>query len=152
MISENLRILAKECEKELSDVFEVIDDISRFNTEKVLEAFAEFGLSERHFNPTTGYGYNDDGRDIADKIYARVLGCDEGFVRHFIISGTHAITIGLTSLLRPGDTLYAVSGKPYDTLDNVIGFNGTPGSLKEFGVKYRETAHGGLAVIYNPTE
>lgn len=139
MISENLRLLAKECEKELEGVFASIDEVSRANTEKVLEAFAEFGLSERHFNPTTGYGYNDDGRDIADKIYARVLGCDEGFVRHFIISGTHAITIGLTSLLRPGDTLYAVSGKPYDTLDNVIGFNGTPGSLKEFGVSYRET-------------
>lgn len=139
MISPTLRALAAECEVELKDIFKQIDDISACNTEKVLSAFSEFRLSERHFNPTTGYGYNDDGRDTADKIYARVFGCESGFVRHNIISGTHAIAIGLFGLLRPGDTLYAVTGRPYDTLDGIIGFNDAPGSLKEFGIKYRET-------------
>ncbi len=139
MISEKLISLAAECEKELADIFAELDRISYANTEKVLHAFAEEGLSERHFNPTTGYGHNDDGRDLADRLYARVMGCEAGFVRHNIVSGTHAIGIGLFGLLRPGDTLYAASGRPYDTLEPVIGFNNEPGSLADLGVKYRET-------------
>ncbi|MBO4501972.1 MAG: methionine gamma-lyase family protein [Clostridia bacterium] len=139
MTSEKLRILADECEKELAEIFAELDRISYANTEKVLRAFSEEGLSERHFNPTTGYGHNDDGRDLADRLFARVLGCEAGFVRHSIVSGTHAIGIGLFGLLRPGDTLYAASGRPYDTLESIIGFNNEPGSLADYGVKYRET-------------
>ncbi len=150
MISPQLRALAAQCESELKKIYTALDEIAEVNTEKVLSAFAEFRLSERHFNPTTGYGYNDDGRDTADRIFATVFGCEDGFVRHSIISGTHAIAIGLFGLLRPGDTLYAVTGKPYDTLEGVIGANGgynsvktnvnVSGSLVDFGVKYRETA------------
>lgn len=139
MISEKLHLLADECEKELESVFAELDRISYANTEKVLRAFSEEGLSERHFNPTTGYGHNDDGRDLADRLFARVMGCEAGFVRHSIVSGTHAIGIGLFGLLRPGDTLYAASGRPYDTLESMIGFNNEPGSLADYGVKYRET-------------
>ncbi|MDD4124707.1 MAG: methionine gamma-lyase family protein [Eubacteriales bacterium] len=143
MISPELRALARQCEDELKDIFLQTDEISAYNTEKVLSAFSEFQLSERHFNPTTGYGYNDDGRDAADRIFARVFGCEDGFVRHNIISGTHAITIGLFGLLRPGDTLYCVTGTPYDTLLGVIGLKGESGSLCDFGIKYRETALAG---------
>lgn len=139
MTEQQLLLLAEECEKELCGVFAELDRISYANTCKVMRAFAEEGLSERHFNPTTGYGHNDDGRDLADRLFARVLGCEAGFVRHSIVSGTHAIGICLFGLLRPGDTLYAVSGKPYDTLESVIGFNNEPGSLADLGVKYRET-------------
>ncbi len=127
--------LADECESELSSVFAAIDKIAYENTRKVLMAFSKFGLSERHFNATTGYGYNDDGRDIADKIFANVHGCEDGFVRHNIISGTHAIAISLFGLLKHGDTLLAVSGKPYDTLLGVISGKG---SLAENGVNYKE--------------
>ncbi|NLN55196.1 MAG: hypothetical protein GX148_02720 [Clostridiales bacterium] len=139
MISPKLRNLAAECERELSGVFAQIDEICQYNTEKVLNAFSEIRLSERHFNPSTGYGYNDDGRQAADDIYAKVFGCEAGFVRHNIISGTHAITVGLFGLLRPGDTLYCVTGKPYDTLLGVIGLKGESGSLADFNIKYRQT-------------
>jgi len=139
MTNDKLLALADECEIELAPVFAELDRIAYANTEKVLRAFAEEGVSDRHFNPTTGYGHNDDGRDIADKLFARVLGCEAGFVRHSIVSGTHAIGIGLFGLLRPGDTLYAASGRPYDTLESIIGFKGEPGSLADYGVKYRET-------------
>ena len=129
MISPKLRNLAAECERELSGVFAQIDEICQYNTEKVLNAFSEIRLSERHFNPSTGYGYNDDGRQAADDIYAKVFGCEAGFVRHNIISGTHAITVGLFGLLRPGDTLYCVTGKPYDTLLGVKVLRGSPALL-----------------------
>ena len=139
MTDEKLLALADECEKELGGVFAELDRVSYANTQKVMRAFAEEGLSDRHFNPTTGYGHNDDGRDLADRLFARVLGCEAGFVRHSIVSGTHAIGIGLFGLLRPGDTLYAASGRPYDTLESIIGFGNEPGSLADLGVKYRET-------------
>lgn len=140
MISERIRALAKECERELTDEFAAYDAISEHNTEKVLAVFRELGLAERHFTPTNGYGYNDDGRDLADAAFAKVFGCESGFVRHSIVSGTHALGIGLFALLRPGDTMYSVAGKPYDTLDGVIGINGAheDGCLAEFGIKYRQ--------------
>ncbi|MEG2003907.1 MAG: methionine gamma-lyase family protein [Clostridia bacterium] len=138
MISQKIRTLTLECESELSDVFKALDEISQINTEKVLEAFREQHISDRHFNSTSGYGYDDDGRDAADKLFARVFGCEDGFVTHNIISGTHAISVGLFGLLRPGDTLLSVTGRPYDTLDGVIGFGGVEGSLMDFGVKYDE--------------
>ncbi|HOJ47442.1 MAG TPA: methionine gamma-lyase family protein [Bacillota bacterium] len=133
--------LASECEKELGAVFAEIDQTAYKNTEKVMRVFATNQLSERHFATTSGYGYNDDGRDMCDRLFAQVFGCESGFARHNIISGTHAIAIALFGLLRPNDTLYSVTGKPYDTLDNVIGLSGAngDGSLADFGVKYRQT-------------
>lgn len=139
--SAALEQLALECEKELGAIFAEIERTAYKNTEKVMRVFAENQLSERHFVPTSGYGYNDDGRDMCDRLFAQVFGCESGFARHNIISGTHAIAIALFGLLRPNDTLYSVSGKPYDTLDNVIGLSGEngDGSLADFGVKYMQT-------------
>lgn len=139
MFSEKLLKEAAECEKELSDIFAEIDRIAFVNTERVLSVFRENNLAERHFVPTCGYGYNDDGRDLCDKLFANAFGKEYGFARAQLISGTHSLAVALYGLLRSGDTLLSVSGKPYDTLDNVIGGendNGN-GSLKEFGVKYK---------------
>ena len=132
--------LVAEAEEKLSPLFRRIDRISEQNTAKVLAAFAEERVSESMFAPTSGYGYDDRGRDVLDRIYARVFEAEAAFVRHSILSGTHALTIGLFGLLRPGDTLLAVTGKPYDTLDEVIGISGQKGagSLADFGVTYKE--------------
>ncbi len=142
MFSEKLLNLASECEAELAPIFAHIDSVAFKNTERVLSVFRENHLSDRHFNPTCGYGYNDDGRDLCDRMFAEIFGAEAGFARSQIISGTHALAIALYGLLRPGDTLLAVSGKPYDTLDNVIGLgdsaNNGEGSLAELGVKYSQ--------------
>ncbi|MBR4951316.1 MAG: methionine gamma-lyase family protein [Clostridia bacterium] len=140
MFSERILKLAEECEKELLPVFAEIDNIAFKNTQKVMSIFAENRLSDRHFNSTCGYGYNDDGRDLCDKMFAQALGCEYGFARSQIISGTHALAIALYGLLRPNDTMLSVAGKPYDTLDNVIGLNGNSGegSLADLGVKYSQ--------------
>ncbi len=140
MFSEKILKLAEECEKELVSVFAEIDNIAFKNTQKVMSIFAENRLSDRHFNSTCGYGYNDDGRDLCDKMFAQALGCEYGFARSQIISGTHALAIALYGLLRPNDTMLSVAGKPYDTLDNVIGLSGNSGegSLADLGVKYRQ--------------
>ncbi len=142
MFSEKILKLAEECERELTDVFAEIDRISFKNTEKVMSIFRDNHLAERHFAPTCGYGYNDDGRDLCDKMFAEAFGKEAGFARSQIISGTHALAIALYGLLRPNDTMLSASGKPYDTLDNVIGLGGScnngDGSLIEYGVKYRD--------------
>ncbi len=140
MISEKIRALAAKCEKELVNEFAKYEEIAAHNTERVLETFRELQLAERHFNSTTGYGYNDDGRELADAAYAKLFEQESGFVRHNIVSGTHALGIGLFALLRPGDTMLSVSGKPYDTLDGVIGIGDTKekGCLAEYGVKYKQ--------------
>ena len=133
--------LAKEAETALADIFRELDDISFANTEKIMKSFAENRVSEACFAPTSGYGYDDKGRDTLDKIYAEVMGAEAAFVRHSIASGTHALAIGLYALLRPGDILYSVADKPYDTLDAVIGNIGEEGrgSLKDFGVTYMQS-------------
>lgn len=142
MFSEKLQALAAECEQELAPIFAEIDKIAFKNTEKVMSVFRENQLSDRHFNSTCGYGYNDDGRDLCDKMFAEIFNAEAGFARSQIISGTHALAIALYGILRPGDTLFSASGKPYDTLDNVIGLgdscNNGEGSLAEYGVKYRD--------------
>ena len=137
----DLERIALECERSLSGVFASIDETAFTNTKRVMDVFSELKLSERHFNSTCGYGYNDEGRDLCDLAFARIFGKEAGFARSQIISGTHAIAIALFGLLRPGDTLYAVSGKPYDTLDSVIGIGGAEGegSLRDLGVTYRQT-------------
>ena len=138
--SETIETLAREAEEALKERFAEIDRISFANTQKVMDAFREHRVSEAMFNPTSGYGYDDRGRDTLDQIWADVMGAEAAFVRHNIVNGTQALTIGLFGLLRPGDIMFSVAGKPYDTLDEVIGNTGTPGngSLRDFGVEYRQ--------------
>ena len=139
IIDEKIRLLAQEAEKEISPYFEEIDEIARFNQEKVLDAFIKNRVGENCLNPTTGYGYGDVGRDTLDAIYADVFGAEDALVRHNIVNGTHCLTISLFAVLRPGDTLLAATGKPYDTLEEVIGIAGNSGgSLKDFGVSYKQ--------------
>lgn len=141
MFSPEIMKLAAECEARLAPMFRAVDETAFYNTGKVLDVFREHRLSERHFNPSCGYGYNDDGRDICDTLYAAAFGCEAGFARAQLISGTHALAVALYGVLRPGDTLFSVTGKPYDTLDSVIGFSGKSGgdgSLADLGVKYRD--------------
>ena len=144
MFNEKILNLAIECERELAPIFAEIDEVAFRNTDKVMTVFRENHLSDRHFNPTCGYGYNDDGRDLCDKMFAEALGAEAGFARSQIISGTHALAIALYGLLRPNDTMLSVAGKPYDTLDNVIGLGDSAsngeGSLVEYGVKYKQIA------------
>ena len=137
-ISNKVYDLVAEAERELSSVFAEIDRISFENTAKIMELFKEYRVSEAMFNPTSGYGYDDKGRDTLDRIWAEVMGAEAAFVRHNIVNGTQALTIGLFGLLRPGDVMLSIAGKPYDTLEEVIGICGTPGdgSLKDFGVEY----------------
>ena len=119
--------------------FQRIERITEYNQQKVLSAFIEHRVSESHFVPTTGYGYGDRGRDVLDEVFAQVMGAEDALVRHSIVSGTHAITIALFGVLRPGDVLLAATGTPYDTLLGVIGVGAhSDGSLKDYGVGYRE--------------
>ncbi|MBQ9115731.1 MAG: methionine gamma-lyase family protein [Clostridia bacterium] len=136
--------LCAEADEALREVYGRIDEIALINTEKVMRAFAEHRISEMHFQASTGYGYDDPGREAIEQIYAEVFGTEAALVRHTIVNGTQALTIGLFGLLRPGDTLLSVTGKPYDTLEEVIGLTGEPGngSLKDFGVNYRQTEIG----------
>ncbi len=138
--SNKVIALAAKAEAELGDIFARIDRISFENTQKIMNSFREHRVSEAVFNPTSGYGYNDRGREILDEVWADVMGAEAAFVRHSIVNGTQALTIGLFGLLRPGDILFSIAGKPYDTLDEVIGNSGTPGngSLADFGVEYRQ--------------
>ncbi len=138
--SEKINVLCKEAERDLADIFEKIDEISYQNTQKVMDAFREHRVAATNFDTTSGYGYDDRGRDELDKIWADVMGAEAAFVRHNIVNGTQALTIGLFGLLRPGDLLCSVAGKPYDTLEEVIGIAGTPGngSLADFGVRYKQ--------------
>lgn len=140
VISEKLRALGTQAEKELADVFKRIDETSLINTEKVLDAFRAEQVSEAMFAPSTGYGYGDFGRDAIDRIAAKIFGAESAFMRPSVLCGTHALTIGLFALLRPGDTMLSVTGAPYDTLKEVIGADGGngDGSLADFGVNYRE--------------
>ena len=119
--SQKVQSLTAEAESALSDIFKRIDDISFKNTSRIMDAFREHRVSEAVFNPTSGYGYNDRGREILDEIWADVFGAEAAFVRHSIVNGTQALTIGLFGLLRPNDILFSIAGKPYDTLDEVIG-------------------------------
>ena len=137
---DGLEIIAKRAEENLTVGFERIDRIAYINTERVLAAFKKHRVSEGHFASSTGYGYDDRGREVIDRIYAELFGCEAALVRHNIVNGTHALAIGLYGLLRPGDTLLSVAGKPYDTLEEVIGISGTPGngSLADFGIGYRQ--------------
>ena len=139
LINEKIRTLGNEIEKEIAPYFTEIDETSRFNQEKVLDAFIKHRVGENCLYPSTGYGYGDIGRDTLEAIYAEIFGAEDALVRHNIVNGTHCLTISLFAVLRPGDTLLAVTGKPYDTLEEVIGISGNSGgSLKDFGVSYKQ--------------
>lgn len=136
--SDKIIKLTAEAERELRPQFDEFDRIAYVNTARVLEAFSAHRVSEAMFAPSTGYGYGDIGRDVLDAIYADVFGAAAAFVRHNIVNGTQAIAIGLFGLLRPGDVMLSVTGKPYDTLNEVIGadIKNGDGSLADFGIKY----------------
>lgn len=134
----NIEELVLKNELELVDIYKEIDNICRYNSKKVLEAFHNNQVSESHFNSTTGYGYNDEGRDTIERVFADVFKCEDALVRSQFISGTHALTVCLFGLLRPGDVLLSISGKPYDTLDAVIGIKENSSSLKSFKIEYKQ--------------
>ena len=138
MISKETLKLFEESEKEVEKEFKELDSKCDRNSLKVLNAFKNNNISEAHFNSTTGYGYNDIGRDAIEKVFAEVLGAEDALVRSQFISGSHALTVTLFALLRPNDTLLSISGKPYDTLDEVIGIVNNPSSLKSFNVNYEQ--------------
>lgn len=127
-----------ECEVKLKDKYREIDDICLHNSRKVLDAFHANNVSEVHFNSTTGYGYDDEGRDIIEKVFACIFKCEDALVRNQFISGSHALSTTFFGLLRPNDILLSISGKPYDTLDEVIGLVDNPSSLKSFNIKYEQ--------------
>ena len=139
-ISKRIEELALNAEIALEPHFRRIDAISFENTKKIMNAFRNHRVSEAMFASTSGYGYDDKGRDTLDAIWAEVMGAEAAFVRHSIANGTHALTIGLFGLLRPNDILFSIAGKPYDTLDEVIGNvgEGGRGSLRDFGIDYRQ--------------
>lgn len=137
MKSEIINIV-NQSEEQLKDEFKKINEICEYNSLKVLNAFWNNKLSENHFMSTTGYGYNDIGRDIIEKIFAEVLGAEDALVRSQFISGSHALTVALFSYLRPGDTMLSISGTPYDTLHEVIGIEPNNSSLKSFGINYEQ--------------
>ena len=137
-IDKEILNLSNQTEEEIKDVFKEIDKICEYNSLKVLNAFRENNISEMHFNQTTGYGYGDIGRDTIEKVFAKVLGAEDSLVRGQFISGTHALTVALFAMLRPGDIFLSIAGKPYDTLDSVIGIEENNSSLKSYGIKYEQ--------------
>ncbi len=139
-INKELEVLGSRAQKMASERFREIEEIAQYNSEKVLSAFINKGVSESHFTATTGYGYGDRGREVLDEVLAQIFGCEDALIRYNFMSGTHAIATALFGVLRPGDEMVSLTGLPYDTLHGVIGLNGEPGcgSLKDFGIKYRQ--------------
>lgn len=130
--------LVRKSELELKEEFDKVDRLCEYNSLKVLNAFNKYKVSESDLNGTTGYGYDDVGRDKIESIFSYVLGGEDSLVRSQIISGTHAISTALFGILRPNDTIVSISGKPYDTLEEVIGIKDNPSSLKAFGINYKQ--------------
>lgn len=137
-ISDKIVELSEHVEEIVKPVFEKIDEICEYNTIKVLKAFQNNQISDMHFGETTGYGYGDIGRDTAEKVFAEVLKAEDSIVRGQFISGTHALTVTLFALLRPGDTLLSITGMPYDTLHEVIGIEENPSSLKSYKIDFEK--------------
>ena len=137
-ISEEVYGFGKEILEGLKERFEAIDEVAEYNQMKVLYAMQQCKVSDVHFAATTGYGYNDLGRDTLEEVYAKVFHTEDALVRPQLVSGTHALAVALSSQLRPGDELLSPVGKPYDTLEEVIGIRESVGSLAEYGVKYRQ--------------
>jgi len=137
-VSEKVLKFSKEIEASLKERFEAIDEIAEYNQLKVIKAMQEARVSDIHFAGTTGYGYNDLGRDTLETVYAKAFHGEDALVRPQLISGTHALTVALSGNLRPGDEILSPVGKPYDTLEEVIGIRDSVGSLKEYGITYRQ--------------
>ena len=137
-IDERILSLAEEAQKQCLTQFEEIDSIAEYNGQKVLSAFINNRVSESCLKGTTGYGYGDMGRDILDKVYAEAFGAEDAVVRHTFVNGTHALSTALFGVLRTGDVMLSATGRPYDTMEEVIGLRGEPGkgSLKDFGIGY----------------
>ena len=138
-MSINLKELIRETEKEIQPDLKKIDKLCEINSEKVLNAFQACNLQESHLNSSTGYGIDEPGRNKIEEIYSKVFKAEDALVRSQLISGTHALAITLSALLRPGDTFVSITGEPYDTLQTVIGISGSSkSSLKEYGIKYEQ--------------
>ena len=137
-IDNGILELSNKVEKKIEETIKDIDKNCMYFSQKVLNAFQNNNISDMHFQSTTGYGYSDIGRDTIEKVFAEVLGAEDSLVRSQFISGTHALTVTLFALLRPNDTLLSITGKPYDTLDQIIGIEENESSLKAFGVKYEQ--------------
>jgi len=138
-ISDSVRALARQAERDMADIFADIDRIAEENTEHVLDCFAACEVSESLFAPSTGYGYGDRGRDVIDVLAAKVFRAKAGFMRPSLLSGTHTLTVALFGILRPGDVMLSITGTPYDTILDVIGIGTAPagdGSLADFGVTF----------------
>ncbi len=138
-IDKKIKDASEKASKMIAPVLEKIDGTTDYNQQKMMAAFNQAGVSESHFAASTGYGYGDRGRDALDAVYAAALGAQDALVRYNFVSGTHALTVALFGVLRPGDVMLSVTGIPYDTLRGVIGFTGDGnGSLKEFGIRYEQ--------------
>lgn len=137
-IDQKVLDYCKEIEVSLKERFEAIDQVAEFNQLKVLKALQDCRVSDAHFAASTGYGYNDLGRDTLEEVYAKAFHAESALVRPQLVSGTHALTIALSGNLRPGDEILSPVGKPYDTLEGVIGITESKGSLKEYGITYSQ--------------
>ena len=136
-IGKKVRAASQKAMELCREKFQEIEDIQEYNQQKMIKAFQNAGVRESHLNGTTGYGYGDAGRDALDRVYAYAFDADDALVRHNFVSGTHALTVGLFGILRPGDTMLCVTGMPYDTIRSAIGIEGDySGSLKDFGIKF----------------
>lgn len=139
--SEKTEKLGKEALESVKPYFERIEEISEYNQQKMLKAFIDNGVSETMFSGSTGYGYDDRGREVIDKVFAQAVGAEDAMVRHNFTCGTHTLAVALFGVLRTGDTMLCVTGTPYDTIHSVIGINGAgegEGSLKEYGITYKQ--------------
>ena len=136
---DELLLLGEQAKTDCREAFEKIDDIARYNQQKVLSAFTKNGVSESHLGISTGYGYDDSGRDMLERVFADCMGAEDAIIRHNFVSGTHTLTVALFGILRPNDKMLCLTGRPYDTLIGVLGIDGhTDGSLKDFGVEYNQ--------------
>lgn len=138
-INQNILELSEKVEEKCKKVFARVDEIAFYNERKMMNAFAACNVSEAHLNGSTGYGYGDRGREVLDEVFAMMVGAEDALVRHNFVSGTHALSVCLFGVLRMGDTMVSITGKPYDTMEEVIGIRGEDnGSLKDFGVNYAQ--------------
>ena len=140
-IDERLNLKAEQVLFDCDEMFRQIDSVTEYNQQKVLSAFIKNGVSESHFAASTGYGYNDRGREVLEQVFADCVGAESAIFRHTFASGTHTLAVALFGLLRPNDTMLCLTGRPYDTLIGVLGIDGhVDGSLKDFGVNYEEVS------------
>lgn len=137
-MKEDIIAKVNQAEKEVQEIFSKIDKVCEQNSLKVMNAFQNQKISESHFHSTTGYGYDDIGRDSIEKIYTEIFKAEDALVRSQFISGSHALTVCLFGILRPGDVLMSITGTPYDTLHEVIGIKDNDSSLKSFGIQYEQ--------------